>query len=214
MSHYLIGIKRLVWMRWAAASASVICVAGCGTPWPYVGGVAGVAAVGGYSPGQEIEQTYYLGVFDPQEQVPPTIYRLSVHGQASVLSSTKFASGWVRSELIDSLNTRVGQDLQSGAITATTDSGFGTMTPITTGRRLVMFGPEGFREAPSDHRLVIVMGSSPQSFFSAVDEALGSVTSVAVERNNSEVQRKIFEQRELLLRERDRLADLGDEFGG
>jgi hypothetical protein len=41
-----------------------------------------------------------------------------------------------------------------------------------------MFGPEGFREAPRDHRLVIVMGSSPQKFFSAVDSALGLVASV------------------------------------
>jgi hypothetical protein len=41
-----------------------------------------------------------------------------------------------------------------------------------------MFGPEGFREAPRDHRLVVVMGSDPSVFFSAVDEALGSVAAV------------------------------------
>ena len=49
---------------------------------------------------------------------------------------------------------------------------------MLTGRRLVMFGPEGFREAPKDHRLVVVMGSNPDAFFSAVDEALGVVASV------------------------------------
>ena len=45
-------------------------------------------------------------------------------------------------------------------------------------RRLIMFGPEGFREAPKNHRLVVVMGASPETFFNAVDRALGVVAEV------------------------------------
>ena len=51
-------------------------------------------------------------------------------------------------------------------------------TSALSGRRLMMFGPEGFREAPRNHRLVVVMGSSPEKFFSAVDEALGHLDRV------------------------------------
>ncbi|MDT7835737.1 hypothetical protein [Aquabacterium sp. OR-4] len=136
----------------------------------------GLAVVGAaHAPTTAIHQVYYLGVFDPRDQVPPTIYRVRVRGQASALNFTRFASGWVRAELVDSLTARIGQD----------GDGNGSGRPAATveplergalgGRRLVMFGPEGFREAPRDHRLVVVMGSSPEKFFSAVDQALGVV---------------------------------------
>jgi len=36
-------------------------------------GIGGVAFLA-HSPNNEIEQIYYLGVFDPQEQVPPTVF--------------------------------------------------------------------------------------------------------------------------------------------
>src|SRR5262245_33562546 len=81
---------------------------GCATPVQTAGLVAGVTVAGGRSPGQEIEQVYYLGVFDPQDQVPPSVYRVTVHGQASVLGLTKFASGWVPADIADSLNTQIG----------------------------------------------------------------------------------------------------------
>ena len=38
------------------------------------------------------------------EQVPPSVYRVRVKGQASFLSATKFASGWVPADLVDSLS--------------------------------------------------------------------------------------------------------------
>jgi hypothetical protein len=139
------------------------------------GAVAGVL-VGGHLPSSSIRQVYYLGVFDPREQLPPTIYRVRVQGQASALALTKFASGWVRAELVDSL---------SGQVTLPGDKvpvGDPTQVEIDKGalggRRLVMFGPEGFREAPRNHRLVIVMGANPEAFFSAVDQALGVVAQV------------------------------------
>jgi hypothetical protein len=138
------------------------------------GAVASVV-VGGHLPSSSIRQVYYLGVFDPREQLPPTIYRVRVQGQASALALAKFASGWVRAELVDSL---------SGQVPLPGDHPGGDTTQVELdkgalgGRRLVMFGPEGFREAPRNHRLVIVMGANPEGFFSAVDQALGVVAQV------------------------------------
>src|SRR5947208_52474 len=89
----------------------VLLESGCATPYQNAAlGVAGATVAGAYSPGHEIEQIYYLGVFDPQEQIPPTIYRITVHGQASVISGTEYASGWVPAQLIDSLNSRINTD--------------------------------------------------------------------------------------------------------
>jgi len=104
-----------------------------------------------------------------------------VNGQSSMLSETKFASGWVRADLVDSLSGRV--ELPSDAPRTPDDADKAGVTVerekgLLTGRRLMMFGPEGFREAPRDHRLVVVMGADPSAFFAAVDEALGTVASV------------------------------------
>ncbi len=78
--------------------------------------VTGATVVGGHSPSNEIQQIYYLGVFDPHEQLPPTVYRVRVHGQASFISTTRFASGWVRADLIDSLGTSAAFDTKSGQL--------------------------------------------------------------------------------------------------
>lgn len=138
----------------------------------------------GHTPTTNILQTYYLGVFDPREQLPPTIYRIRVQGQASALSTTAFASGWVRADLVDSLSGRV--DLDKGQVRLGEDKS-NRVRPeddkSALNRRLVMFGPEGFREAPKDHRLVVVMGSSPETFFNSVDRALGVVAGVTQPRN-------------------------------
>ncbi|HQR16172.1 MAG TPA: hypothetical protein PKW52_13355 [Nitrospira sp.] len=47
-------------------------------------GAAITTAVGAVIPGHDIEQVYYLGSFDPQEQIPPALYRVRVRGQARV----------------------------------------------------------------------------------------------------------------------------------
>src|ERR1051326_7095971 len=153
--------------------------AGCQPPQSYY--ALGAAAVAGTTvlagmPGNEIEQVYYLGVYDPQDQVPPTMYRVTVRGQASGISKTRFASGWVRADLIDSLNTDLKFDKDTGGLTVPAAAAGGpaspvggTSTSVASSRRLVLFGPEGFREAPRNHRLVIVMGASPDKFFEAVD---------------------------------------------
>src|ERR1700722_5095094 len=77
------------------AALLLLIVAGCATPAGTVGLIGGVTAILGNAPADEIEETYYLGVFDPQEQLPPAVYRVTVHGQASSMSYVRFASGWV-----------------------------------------------------------------------------------------------------------------------
>lgn len=153
--------------------------AGCATP-TVTNSVVGASATAllAHTPTTNIVQTYYLGVFDPREQLPPTIYRIRVQGQASALSATRFASGWVRAELMDSLS---GQIVAEGNGVKITGNGSALAKELDKGalnRRLIMFGPEGFREAPKDHRLAVVMGSDPDAFFGAVDRALGVVAQV------------------------------------
>jgi hypothetical protein len=169
-----------------------------------VGGVVGVTVVGGYSPANEIEQVYYLGVFDPQDQVPPSIYRLTVRGQASAISGMKFGSGWVQASLIDSLNTQI--QLPMDGATVKINGASKDLSAIKTGRRLMMFGPEGFREAPRDQRLVIVMGSSPEKYFSAIDEALGSVAQAQAELYTGPGREKLLETLLATKNEQDRLT--------
>lgn len=160
--------------------AAAAVLAGCSSAAANYAGGLGTTIGLGHTPTTSIGQTYYLGVFDPREQLPPTIYRIRVQGQASALSTTTFASGWLRADLVDSLSGQIGSD--KGIVTATGDASTRVTPEEDKGalnRRLVMFGPEGFREAPRNHRLVVVMGANPQSFFSSVDRALGVVASVA-----------------------------------
>jgi len=184
---------------------------GCATNWQTAALVAGGAtAAGAYSPNNEIEQIYYLGVFDPQEQVPPTVYRVRVRGQASFISFTKFASGWVPAGVIDSLGTSVEFDKDTGRI-AIEKTGQDPLANIQPGRRLMMFGPEGFREAPKDHRLVIVMGSSPDKFFEAIDQSLGAISQVQSEQRNNQLHSVLFEALTHVKHERERLDELAKD---
>jgi hypothetical protein len=162
------------------AAACVIAMQGCSTPLVTNSAVAAAGtALAGHLPTSNIMQTYYLGVFDPQEQVPSTIYRVRVQGQASALSATKFASGWVPANVVDSLSGRITPDgVGHDGVDADKkerDALRAHLAKSALDRRLVMFGPEGFREAPRNHRLVVVMGSNPEGFFNAVDRALGVV---------------------------------------
>lgn len=148
--------------------------------------------VGAMIPGHEIEQVYYLGSFDPQEQVPPALYRVRVRGQASIISWMRFGSGWVPAEMIDSLGSNVEINKSDGKITMTRAAN-DQLSNITIGRRLMQFGPEGFREVPKQHRLVIVMGSSPEKFFQAIDNALGVVTKAQADQDNGALNQLLFE---------------------
>ncbi|HRB81784.1 MAG TPA: hypothetical protein PK614_05925, partial [Nitrospira sp.] len=102
-------------------------------------GAAITTAVGAVVPGHDIEQVYYLGSFDPQEQVPPALYRIRVRGQASIISWMRFGSGWVPAELIDSLGSSVEINKTNGKI-AITKAGGDQLSKLNIGRRLMQFG--------------------------------------------------------------------------
>lgn len=183
---------------------------GCSSDPATRNALAGVGVVvAGVLPSTNLEQVYYLGVFDPQDQIPPTLYRVRVRGQASALNFTRYASGWVHADLIDSLSTSVkftSKELDAGVdVKKASAEEYKAFTP---GRRLVMFGPEGFREAPPNHRLVIAMGSSPEKFFNAVDQALGNVAAVTQGSSGPDLQRGLFKELLRLKSERERLEDL------
>jgi hypothetical protein len=172
---------------------SALFVTGCNSlPLNFALGTGIATGLGAMTPGHEIEQIYYLGSFDPQEQVPPALYRVRVRGQASIISWMRFGSGWVPADLIDSLGSSVEIDKTDSKITMT-KVGNDQISKLTIGRRLMQFGPEGFREVPKDHRLVILMGSNPSKFFRAIDEALGAVTTAKAAQDNNALNRLLFE---------------------
>lgn len=159
---------------------------------------AGLAQGLSMLPNGDLEQTYYLGSFDPQDQVPPAVYRIRVRGQSSVLSAFRFASSWVPAEIVDSLTGSIAISTRDGNLDVRKD---GPVEGIATGRGLVLFGPEGFREAPRNHRLVIVMGSSPETVEQAFASALGTVARVRSGESTVAMDRSIIEL----------LSDLGRE---
>ena len=122
-------------------------------------GAVVVTGVGAVIPGHDIEQVYYLGTFDPHEQVPPSLFRVRVRGQASILSWMRFGSGWVPAELIDSLGSSIEFNKKSGVVKIDRADAK-DLSSLKIGRRLIQFGPEGFREVPKNHRLVLVMGAN------------------------------------------------------
>jgi hypothetical protein len=201
-------VSNFIMPRASLILLTVACVTGCNsTPQTIALGVGATTAVGGLSPNNEIEQVYYLGAFDPREQVQPAVYRVRVRGQASFISLTRFASGWVPASLIDSLGTNVSLDKESGNIQITKAND----TPLPTlinGRRMILFGPEGFREAPRDHRLVIVMGSSPEDFFKAIDSSLGVISQAQEKQRSDALEQPLFRALLAIKGERERLQDL------
>jgi hypothetical protein len=181
-------------LLFAALLVVAALATGCDPRTRAVSGVAvGTTILGARSPSHEIEQIYYLGVFDPREQVPEAIYRITVRGQASFISFVKFASGWVPAGIVDSLGGSIKMSMQPGSDVSIAGADPQHMSQLQTGRRLVLFGPEGFREAPRDHRLVILMGTSPEEFFKAIDTALGEISQVQLERDNAGIQRELMQ---------------------
>ncbi|MBI3786051.1 MAG: hypothetical protein HY270_21910 [Deltaproteobacteria bacterium] len=201
-------MRNVWWVRSGAVVLATLLsvLPGCLTPieWGAVGGGA-ATLLAAFPAAQEIEQIYYLGSFDPQGQLPPEFYRVTVRGQASLMSQMQFGSGWVKAEVLDSLSSHFKSE-KSGEVTASgTDS---TVDLGARGRRLVLFGPEGFREAPRDHRLVIVMGSSPEAFFQAMDQSLGIVARVQEMQRGSAVTQAIFGEYTRITQELEQLQDI------
>lgn len=170
----------------SAVVAAALMSSGCSPEAAAIAVPVGAAAGTLYLsqvPGNEIYQTYYVGIFDPRDQMPPSVYRIRVRGQSSSISSTRFASGWVRSEFIDALQTNAELERESGEVRI---SGKPLEGSIASDYRFVLFGPEGFREAPKDHRLVIMMGGDPSAFFQAIDLAMGDIAQTQLLTDSSE----------------------------
>jgi len=141
-----------------------------------------------------LDQIYYLGVFDPIEQVPPQFFRVVVQARSDFFSSTKFASGWAPAALVDSLQSDFTQGFEAGGRPGGpvgVQAGK-NLSSLATGRRLVLFGPEGFREAPAEHRLVLVMGATPEAFFQAIDDALGKIAGAQFAGSAEALDRDLF----------------------
>ena len=96
----------------AVAVLATLALGGCdklATPEGLTGAIIGGTIIGAAAPTSDIRQIYYLGMFDPQGQLPPQMYRIRVNGQSSFLSKVNFASGWVPAPLVDSLGGQVTQ---------------------------------------------------------------------------------------------------------
>lgn len=168
--------------------------------------LAGTLAAQAVVPNFDLEQIYYLGSFDPSGQLPPTLYRIRVRGQAAFLSRTRFASSWVPAEVIDGLGASVELDNGNGQVRIQRES-----TGVALdggGRRLVQFGPEGFRTAPKNHRLVVLMGSSPEAMEQAFASALGTVASARTAGNGQAVDKDALATLLEAARQRSRLQAL------
>lgn len=79
---------------WLLLPIAVSLTTGCNSiPQNVALGAVIGTGVGAIIPAHDIEQVYYLGSFDPQEQVPPALYRVRVRGQASIISWMKRRMG-------------------------------------------------------------------------------------------------------------------------
>jgi hypothetical protein len=195
-------VHRLI--LWTAILLALLSAAGCGTMSVAARNAWAAAGTTGasVSPNLDLEQTYYLGSFDPQGQLPPAVYRIRVRGQSSVLNQTRFASSWVPAEVVDALTGSISLNLKSGSAEVTKAE---TSSALDAGRGLWMFGPEGFREAPRNHRLVIVMGASPETVEQAFASALGTVAMVRAGQPAVGLESEIFAALLTLANEREQL---------
>ncbi len=194
------GLSRCVW----ALAVTGALLGGCGTLTVAQRNVVAAAAVGSVVPNANLDQIYYLGSFDPHSQLPPSLYRIRVRGQSSILSQMRFASSWAPAAVVDSLSGNVEMDIKSGRVTTTGGEGKG----LGDGRGLMLFGPEGFRPAPRDHRLVVIMGSSPEAVEQAFSSALGTVARVRFGQPSGALDRRLFEHLTELGQERRELEAL------
>lgn len=197
--------------RWAGVPAALALAAlgaGCGEPVVpiAVGGATLATAALGMTPGPELKQVFYVGSLDPQGQLPPEVYRITVRGQASVISRTRFASGWVPAGLADTLTSNVSLDSSNGTVTTTGDER--PVGSLANGRRLVLFGPDGFRDAPRDHRLVLTMGADADAYFDAINSVLGDVAAHRAANSNAAIGLEVIRRERIIDAERDLLAEL------
>ena len=137
-----------------------------------------------------------------------------MRGQASAISGVDFQSGWVPAAFVDSL----GSSIQFQSATTGSDPGLPKFSEVVqksdekdgikVGRRLVLFGPEGFRYAPKNHRLTILMGSDASKFFQAVDTALGEVAEAKEFESSHGIRSAIHEALAELARDAETASDV------
>jgi hypothetical protein len=185
-----------------------LLIAGCANPAQTAGLIGGGIAAAAVTPSHELEQIYYLGVFDPDEQLPRSVYRLRVHGQSSPLNTTRYASGWVPAKLVDALGSQISINPNNPLAPTMQAAPAGQEVSLDVGRRMVLFGPEGTRVAPAGYRLVIVMGTDPSKFFTAVDQALGNTSEAASQQSNMSIQLSLFGELQALSSSRRKLDAL------
>lgn len=185
----------------------MVMLGGCATVAQRAAG--GVTTAAALTPNADIQQTYYLGSFDPANQLPPAVYRIRVTGQSSIINRTRFASGWYPAAVVDALNGKLTLDNKTGDVTGSgvQDGASG----ILPGRGMVMFGPEGLREAPRDHRLVVIMGSNPEQVEQAFSGALRSVATVRFGQSGAGLDKQLFTRLTELASEREQLKAIRDE---
>lgn len=186
---------------------------GCATNWQTASlAVGAVTAVGGQAPTHEVEQIYYLGIYDPEEQLPQQIYRVKVHGQSSLLSNVRFSSGWVPAKLVDTLDVSLNFDQERNRLTLQPSSNHADIAALQSGKKHVLFGPEGHRVAPKDHRLVIVMASSAEKYFDTITDTLDQVSKFQTQTDNSRVVRELMLELSRRSLEREKLEQMQRRF--
>ena len=71
-----------------------LCAGGCGSlEANIVLGAVGGTGLLAQAPGHEIQQVYYLGVFDPHSQAPTEIYTLSLHDALPIFNNVLIITG-------------------------------------------------------------------------------------------------------------------------
>jgi hypothetical protein len=199
---------RRAWLALLFCTTISLLSVGCHTPAETAGLIAGSIVTGAVSPANEIEQVYYLGNFDPEEQLPPQVYRVRVHGQSSIISGVRFASGWAPASLIDSLGGQVSLNPNGASGPDITAPSAGQAANLDVGRRMWLFGPEGFRVAPANQRLVIVMSGDPSKFFNAIDQTLGNTAAATPTDTTSTMNGNLLAAYQDILTSRDLLQKI------
>ena len=167
---------------------------------------------GCWASGSFVQTTHYIGVFDPHEQVPQELYRVTITGESDLLSSVKYGSGWVAASAADLL----AMDTDGGVnAAATKDSLPAQSAPpphLEARRRFFEIGPLGVSTEPQDGRFVVIMSSDPNQFFRRLElmTRFGKTDSSETQRSRDAILSTIVADRRSAL---DQMKQLLEEEG-
>lgn len=116
---------------------------------------------------------YYLGIYDAQEQLPQEMYRFRLAGYGNPFTKVKFASGWLPAAMVDPIDSDLSFGSNDGKVSYSSTAGDGARSTFKSFRPFYIFGPEGFRKAPQDHRLCIIMSANPEKIFQMAERFAG-----------------------------------------